>query len=72
MCIAYPGTVIKTANGRATVDCDGNELTVRYGPLDIKPGDNVLVHAGVVIQKLRTDEAREMRELQKMMEESAQ
>jgi len=52
MCIAVPGRVTCIEGNRATVDFSGNLLEAQAGLVDIKVGDNVLVHAGCIIQVL--------------------
>ncbi len=67
MCVAKLGKVVKTGEKRALVDFDGLKMEVRSGLVDIKPGDNVLVHAGIIIQTVKDEEAREMKELEELM-----
>ena len=63
MCVALPGKVIEM-NGRiATVDFNGNIVKADSGLVDVKVGDNVLVHAGCIIQKMDDKMAYEMNEL---------
>lgn len=63
MCVALPGKVIEM-NGRiATVDFNGNLVKADSGLVDVKIGDNVLVHAGCVIQKMDDAMVDEMKEL---------
>ncbi len=63
MCVAIPGRVTSLAEKRATVDFDGNSLTARVGLVPVKVGDHVLVHAGMIIQVLREEEAEEIASL---------
>lgn len=68
MCVALPGKVIEM-NGRiATVDFNGNIVKADSGLVDVKVGDNVLVHAGCVIQKMDQSMVDEMKELFDEME----
>lgn len=60
MCVAIPGRVTALDEYRATVDFDGNSLTARVGPVPVRVGDRVLVHAGMIIQVLREEEAEEI------------
>ena len=60
MCVAMPGRVITVENGVARVDFDGNIIEARTDLVSVKAGDRVLVHAGLVIQKLSATEAEEM------------
>ena len=67
MCVAQLGKVIEPGEKTAKVDFDGIALEVRSGLVDVKPGDNVLVHAGIIIQKLSEKEAAEMREAEELL-----
>ena len=62
MCVALPGTVIRTdeKTNTAKVDFSGNILDARTGLVSVKPGDRVLVHAGCIMQKLSESEADEI------------
>jgi hydrogenase expression/formation protein HypC len=63
MCVALPGTVIEVKDRKAVVDFSGNRVNARAGLVDVKPGDQVLVHAGCIIQKVSMEEGEEMKEL---------
>lgn len=63
MCVALPGTVIEVKDRNAVVDFSGNRVNARAGLVDVKPGDQVLVHAGCIIQKVSMEEGEEMKEL---------
>lgn len=65
MCVAYPGTVIRTYDeGRkATVDFSGTRTEVQTGFIPVKENDRVLVHAGCVLQVLPREEAEAMDEI---------
>jgi len=63
MCVAAPGVVIKVENDMAQIDFLGNRVMAHAGITEVKPGDYVLVHAGMVIQRLLKKEAEEMLEL---------
>lgn len=60
MCLAVPGEIVKIDGIRAEVNFSG---AVRIADLSLisgaKPGDYVLVHAGVAIQIVPPDDARE-------------
>ena len=59
MCVAMPGRVLSVKDGIARVDFDGNIIEARADLVSVKAGDRVLVHAGLVIQKLSATEAEE-------------
>lgn len=69
MCVAAPGRVVGIKNNIARIDYNGNCVDANAGLVEVKPGDYVLVHAGMIIQRLKEDEAREMTELFKTLEE---
>lgn len=69
MCVAAPGRVTDIVNNTCTVDYDGNKISADKGIVDVKIGDYVLVHAGLIIQVLPEDEARYMNELFKELGE---
>ncbi|MCL2493014.1 MAG: HypC/HybG/HupF family hydrogenase formation chaperone [Clostridiales bacterium] len=68
MCIAYPGRVERVEGQTATVDFSGNLVPVRVGVVDVKPGDYVLVHAGMAIEAMSAEKAQEILKLFKEME----
>ena len=70
MCVALPGTVIEVRDRTALVDFSGNRVETRSGFVDIQPGDRVLVHAGMILQKVSETEAEELEELFQSLEES--
>ena len=59
MCVAYPGTVIEVRKKeqRALVDFSGTTVEAQTMFMDVNPGDQVLVHAGFVLEVLKDDEA---------------
>ena len=63
MCVALPGKVIELNGNMATVDFSGNKVVADSGLVDVKIGDNVLVHAGCIIQKMDDELAGEINEL---------
>ena len=69
MCVALPGIIEKIEDRLASVNFSGNVVRAHTGVVDVKVGDFVLVHAGLVIQKLDRDEAENMRELFEMIKE---
>ena len=71
MCVASPGKVVEINGTTVTVEYFGNKIKAESGIIDVKPGDRVLVHAGLVIQKLDESEAEAMNDLFKEIEELA-
>lgn len=69
MCVAMPGKVLSVSERTALVDFNGNRVNARTGLVKLEPGDNVLVHAGCILQKVSD---REMEEMNKIMEEMDQ
>lgn len=69
MCVALPGIIEKIEDNIASVNFSGNIVRAHTGVVDVKVGDFVLVHAGLVIQKLDREEAENMRELFEMIKE---
>ncbi len=63
MCVAAPGKVIEINGDTAVIDYNGNKVNANKGIVDIKIGDYVLVHAGLIIQVLPENEAKNMLEL---------
>ncbi len=63
MCVAAPGKVIEINGDTAVIDYNGNKVNANKGIIDTKIGDYVLVHAGLIIQVLPEDEAKNMLEL---------
>lgn len=59
MCVAYPGKVISLEGSHALVDFTGSQVSVNIGMVQVEPGDYVLVHAGMAIQKVEAQEAEE-------------
>ena len=59
MCVAYPGKILSIENNHARVDFTGSVVPVNISMVDVVPGDYVLVHAGMAIQKVETEEAQE-------------
>ena len=63
MCVAVPGKVIELDKGDALVDFHGNQVRAKAGLVDVSVGDYVLVHAGCILQKVSTKEAKDLQEL---------
>jgi hydrogenase expression/formation protein HypC len=60
MCVAVPGKILDIKESVARVDFFGNVVKVNISLVDVKPGDYVLTHAGVAIEKLDTEQADEL------------
>lgn len=70
MCVAIPGVITQiNDNNTATVDFNGNLVNAATGLVDVSIGDNVLVHAGCIIQKVSKSEAEEILDIFKEIEE---
>ena len=67
MCLGIPAEVLSTRveNGvvYATVKMGGVVREVLSAIPDVKPGDYVIVHAGVAIEKIKEEEVRELEEI---------
>ena len=60
MCVGFPAKVLKIADGTALVDASGARREVSAELLDdLDPGDYVMVHAGLAIAKIASDDAAE-------------
>jgi len=62
MCLGVPAEVKEKRGDIALVDFGDGVLREVYGATleDVKPGDIVIVHAGMIIEKLKPERAREM------------
>ena len=69
MCVAAPGKVIEVNGNVAKIDYNGNKVNAHTGIIDVKPGDYVLVHAGLIIQVMLEDEAKWLIDLFNELEE---
>lgn len=60
MCVGLPAMVESVENGSAVVNSGGarREISVEFIS-DIKPGDYVMIHAGMAIARITADEAQE-------------
>lgn len=63
MCVAAPGKVIEIDGDTAVIDYNSNKVNANKGIVDIKVGDYVLVHAGLIIQVIPEDEAKAMADI---------
>ena len=69
MCVALPGKVEKIEDNIAEVNFSGNIVRAHTGVVEVSVGDFVLVHAGLIIQKLDQAEAENMQELFDMIKD---
>ena len=64
MCVGLPARVVSINDGTAIIDADGAKRDVRAELLDdLEPGDYVMVHAGVAIAKISSDDEEEGNEV---------
>lgn len=70
MCVALPGLVERIEDNIAIVNFSGNVVRAHTGVVEVSVGDFVLVHAGLVIQKLDREEAENMQELFDMIKDT--
>ena len=69
MCLALPRRVLHIQDDRVQVDWDGEPLWAGSGGvLDLEPGEYVLVHAGLVLDRIPADEAEEILALYAILE----
>lgn len=71
MCVAIPGRILSIENKKAKADFGGNVVTVNIGLVEAKEGDYVLVHAGVAIEVMKEERAKELIHLLRDLEEAA-
>lgn len=69
MCVAAPGIVESVSDNIAKINYNGNIVNANAGLIEVSAGDHVLVHAGMIIQKLDKSEAEKLTELFKELEE---
>ena len=64
MCVGLSAKVISVKDGVAMVDCTGAKREISAELLDdLEPGDYVMVHAGVAIAKINSDDETEGSEI---------
>jgi hydrogenase expression/formation protein HypC len=63
VCISLPGTVVTVQGAAALIETAGTGrwCNALLQP-ELEPGDRVLVHAGLVVQVLTPEQARDMEE----------
>jgi len=66
MCVGLPAKVLKIKDGTALVDASGARREVSAELLaHVDPGDYVMVHAGLAIAKITSDDVSEAASLMK-------
>jgi hydrogenase expression/formation protein HypC len=62
MCVGFPAKIKSIKEGLAVVDALGaqRQISIELLP-ELKPGDHVMVHAGIAIAKITAEEAEETR-----------
>ncbi|MGE3910091.1 MAG: HypC/HybG/HupF family hydrogenase formation chaperone [Chloroflexota bacterium] len=69
MCLAVPRLVLQVDGETATVDWDGEPLLVSSaGVPDLQADEYVLIHAGMVLDRVSAEEAEEILALQASLE----
>jgi hydrogenase expression/formation protein HypC len=64
MCLTRPAEVLAVAGHRATVLVGGQQIEVDTRPVGtVAPGDHLLVHAGLAIERVDPDLADELASL---------
>ncbi len=59
MCLGIPGRVVEVRGNRALVDFGGVAREVDATLEEVKPGDYVIVHVGVIISKMDPETAED-------------
>ena len=68
MCVGLSARVLKVKNGTALIDATGAKREVSASLLtDLEPGDYIMVHAGVAIAKIGSDDVKETNEIMERM-----
>ena len=64
MCVGLSAKVVKISNGTAVIDAGGAKREVSADLIDdLEVGDYVMVHAGVAIAKITSDDSEETDEI---------
>lgn len=70
MCVGLSAQVEKIENGSALVNCMGARRLVAADLLPgIRPGDYVMIHAGMAIARITAEEAEETRKIMEELDE---
>lgn len=59
MCLAIPGRVLSVEGSSATLDIRGTHVLADASMVDVRPGDYVVVYAGLIVQTLDPADAEE-------------
>lgn len=66
MCVGLPAKVETIHNGMALVNAMGAKREISVEMIsNLKPGDYVMIHAGIAIARITDDEAEETNEIMK-------
>ena len=69
MCLAVPRRLLRVEGDRVAVDWEGGPLWASTaGVLGLKIGEYVVVHAGLVLDRVSDEEAEQMLALQAILE----
>ena len=68
MCLAIPARVLSVDGSHAILDVRGREVRADASLVAVNPGDYVLVSAGLIVQLMEAEEARERLELLSSMD----
>ncbi len=64
MCVGLPARVVNMKDGKAVVDASGAKREISADLIEnLEPGDYVMVHAGIAIAKITSDDEEETDEL---------
>jgi hydrogenase expression/formation protein HypC len=64
MCVGLPAKVEEIEDGMAVVDATGAKRKVSVELIDdLNPGDYVMIHAGIAIAKITSEEAQETKDV---------
>ena len=64
MCVGLPARVLTMKDGMAVVDASGAKREISAQLLEeLEPGDYVMVHAGMAIAKIASDDEEETEDL---------
>ena len=59
MCLGIPARVVSLDGTRATLDLRGRTVSADASMVSVSPGDYVVSYAGLIVQVLTPEEARE-------------